>query len=678
MDNDVISQPESDIPVGVLVVFEAENLKALSFSMPDVHAQISKTLKKLGLTELSITKNEVFDENVFVITMKEGYLVVRIFPEHKFIAFDLVLWDGLNQVDSVKEALTLAVGGSIQDSSSFRFVTGGISALESCEKNVLTQVAVETRDSLCKGVNSDAHAAEPENVKKKSIATILETLIGSLSPFAIKEHSILPVIAVLCGDKASACSSLDDLQKMDSIQAQVIPIYACNIPDKNISACETQMKESLQSVVSLYKKLDVVILDAKLPFVIGQIVEKLFRDKVYYSKIMEESQLILSPVPFGELWRNVLVDRFRTDFLLFDPAHRAILRFYNVDPNDTASYLEWCLFSSADQEFFSHLSTAIARIESKTDMKVEVEDVANGIINQIIDFSPSKVTKDSDYDRTRAALQWSTQSPVGHQTIFQMKLQPPKTPLELGEEILAEIEPGPWDMQYANAVVMRVFEDDTYAVQYYRSATVHVIGRDQIRKFSAADMDLSTSFEVGDLIFWENEYGVFQNGVISSKEVDGTYDIYLLNTSGNKVYGVPRSSLIYQFESADFVEEIPDLDIPELLGAFGYGLKNGVLAEGEEMSLMDTIPVGSGVIIPAIWKNGHAILQWDGIKRVDVNLFTYEEDKESRFDFQNEFCGQFDYLVGVSRDEHPRGYGKIVNFGSEIAAPPQWIRKQKS
>ena len=76
----------------------------------------------------------------------------------------------------------------------------------------------------------------------------------------------------------------------------------------------------------------------------------------------------------------------------------------------------------------------------------------------------------------------------------------------------------------------------------------------------------------------------------------------------------------------------------------------------------------------AFWNEGHAILKWDGMKRVDINFFTFNEDMDIRLVFQDAFCDQIDYMVSVARDEHPRGYGSIVNFESEIKNPPHWVK----
>jgi len=359
--------------------------------------------------------------------------------------------------------------------------------------------------------------------------------------------------------------------------------------------------------------------------------------------------------------------------VLFDPAYRADLRFSEAKLGKKGFYSKWSLFSSGNQAFFNRFSSALSIIKEKTNMDVEVEEVANGIVNFVTDFFPPKVFKDSDYDKTRSKSQWFTQKPMGHQTIFHMNVQTPKTRLDEGEPVLVEHQPGPWDIKYGKAVVQKYLGNEVYSVLDERKKRPEPISRSQIRKFSDADRDLSAAFEVGDLIFYQTDRGIHRNGVISRAEDDGTYSIYLLNTSGTKLYGVQKNRLMYQYESADFYQEIPALSTATLLGAFEKALKLIVVDESKGFSPIESFPIGAGVVMTTFWNEGHVILKWDGIKRVDANFFTYKEDKDIRLVFQDAFCGQIDFMVGVARDEHPRGYGGIVNFGSEIKNPPNWV-----
>ena len=187
---------------------------------------------------------------------------------------------------------------------------------------------------------------------------------------------------------------------------------------------------------------------------------------------------------------------------------------------------------------------------------------------------------------------------------------------------------------------------------------------------------MSSTFEVGDVIFYKSKKGVYHNGVISKQEQDGSYSIYLLNTSGKKIYRVPREQLLYQFESAAFVEEMPALTPNEIMEGFERALR-GMMQETDAVQEKEfsAYQVGDGAVFTSYWKDGSAILKWDGKHAVDVNLYTANEDvtREMREVFQRVFAGSIEKMEKLAQDEHPRGFGAVVNFPSEIANPPRWI-----
>lgn len=649
--------------IGILVILEAENVSRPLGSITDVQGMIRSAVTELGLTEVSISSGN--DKSAFFFIMKEGYITARVLAEKNYIAFDVLLWDKLELIDTLNEALVDAVGGNIQESvSSFRFVSGGMSGLDSYQTDILTKVANETESLLCQASDSGEAVVTTDTSYDSTMSTILGDLVATLMPRPKNKSS--SVIGVMCGTQKDECSSFEVVKKLDSIPAEVVPIYAC-ASFNDMQACEKATEDALKDVVKQHKKLDALVLDGKLPFSMGQIMESIFSNKVKHNKIMERSHLVLTPVVEGESWRNVLIDRFRTDIVLFDGANRADLKFSKVESGAKGSHFKWSVFSAYDNDFYDSLSSALFAVREHTRLVSEVEEVANGIVNYVADFEVTKEFTDSDYDKTRSNEQWNSQTPTGHQTIFQMNIKAPKTQLEKGEKVLAEHQPGPWDVVYGDAVVEEYLGDEMYDVLYDGESELDEISRDQIRKFSEADVDMSISFEVGDLIFYQYTDSFWQNGVISRVDDDGTYSIYLLNTSGKKLYGVSRDKLMFQFETADFYQEIPNLSIPILKDAF-----EGVL----ERKIAGSFPIGSGVIMTAFWDEGHAILKWDGKKRVDVNYFTYHEDMDERVRFQDTFCEHIEYMKSVTRDEHPRGYGSIVNFASEIAKPPHWATKQ--
>ncbi len=653
--------------VGVLVILEAEDVTIKSTA--DVKKKVRKGIKSLGLSEVSIPSDD--DSATLVFVMKQGYITARVFAEKKYIAFDIMLWDSLELVDTLDDALVKAIGGNVEESTtSFRFVSGGMSGMYSSEKDILAEVASQTEAQLCQDVDTDAALTSADSSYESVMSSILGDLVTSLIPR--HDGDVSSVIGIFCGNEKSVCSTLETAKKLDVLPLEVVPIYPCASEEMHL--CEKEVYEKLQGIVTEHKKLDALVMDSTLPFSMGQILESIFSDPVTHSKIMERNHMILTPVVEEEAWRNVLIDRFRTDIVLFDGAYRADLRFFKMDSGKKESSLKWSLFSAYDDDFFNHLSSTLSVIKESTGLEPEVEEIANGIVNYVADFAPPNEFTDGEYDKTRSLKQWNSQTPMGHQTIFTMSLQPPKMRLDEDERVLAEHEPGPWDAVYGGATVESYLGNEMYSVVYDDYDEPEPISRDQIRKFSEADEDLSKPFEVGDLIFYENNDELYNNGVISRVEEEGTYSIYLLNPSGTKIYGVKRDQMIYQFETANFYQEIPDLSARQLTDAFEKALKAKVVNSEDALSAK-SFPIGKGIVMTAFWKEGHAIMKWDGSKRVDINFFTYKEDMRLRLVFQDAFCGEIKYMNKGSRDEHPRGYGGVVNFSSEIANPPHWVEE---
>ncbi|KAG7349320.1 spermidine synthase [Nitzschia inconspicua] len=663
---------ESGTRAGIFLVLEAEAISTPLDPFSSVQSKISKSIKELGLTEISVSTGTDFDTEVMVLILKEGYVTARVFVEHDYVAFDLHLWESIGSIDSLKEALILGVGGDLKKFTSFRFVTSGMFGLQSCPKDILTDFAMNVQNDICNITNATL-PLDTETSVKSAYVNLLQEFLREMLP-SLKEGSSSRVVGVLCGDESRSCESLSAIHAMTLAAVEVVPLHACTSFD-DMHACEMKTKENFSVDVANKDKLDGLVLDQDMPFQMGQIIDKLFSDKVYHYKLMKSSHIVISPVQRGEDWKVQLVDRFRTDLVLFDPAYRVNMKVYADVLQRTEPFSQWCIFSAGDSHFFNHLSSSIASIESKTGLKAEIEDVANGLINVIADFYPPKVFKNSDYDRSRALSQWQTQSPIGHQTLFQLIVQPPKAKVKEGEIVLLELEEGPWDMVFGRAVVLSECSPsgDDCVVQLESKKKARTVSRSQIRKFSTADSAVNRSFEIGDLVLHEYEVGMFENGVVSGIHEDGTYDIYILNPDGLKVYGVPNTKLLLQFESGEFITEIPSLSTAQLFGALGYATKKVILEKDESMSPISSIAVGSGVVLTGFWAGGHVILKWNGEKRVEINLFTYKERKDKRIMFQEAFISQLDHVVTLSRDEHPRGYGSVVNFASEMENTPYWI-----
>jgi hypothetical protein len=70
-----------------------------------------------------------------------------------------------------------------------------------------------------------------------------------------------------------------------------------------------------------------------------------------------------------------------------------------------------------------------------------------------------------------------------------------------------------------------------------------------------------------------------------------------------------------------------------------------------------------GGIVTMSYPQGNVVLVWDGKEHVDINLFSYNQNKELPDQFIHSFCS----LVGLEvklRDDQPRGVGRVVSFGT--------------
>lgn len=92
--------------------------------------------------------------------------------------------------------------------------------------------------------------------------------------------------------------------------------------------------------------------------------------------------------------------------------------------------------------------------------------------------------------------------------------------------------------------------------------------------------------------------------------------------------------------------------------------------DGRSIEVYDD--VCDGAIIVGSWSLGRAILTWDGRTTLTANLLS---DKDVSVQLERDLEKHFTLTVS-SRDEMPRGIGRVVNYLSadeKLAAPPHWV-----
>lgn len=90
---------------------------------------------------------------------------------------------------------------------------------------------------------------------------------------------------------------------------------------------------------------------------------------------------------------------------------------------------------------------------------------------------------------------------------------------------------------------------------------------------------------------------------------------------------------------------------------------------------------GDGVAFTSISPQGSVVVVWDGLIRVDVNIFVYDTERIEAFMMR--FRGSLKQadlkLKTLTRDEMPRGIGRVVNIREDLLSShnPPWKAERK-
>ncbi|MGK3747087.1 MAG: hypothetical protein ACI90V_013950, partial [Bacillariaceae sp.] len=718
------SSPPSDTkkaPLGgFLYVIEAENVDLpLENNMPEIRKIIIKIINNNGLNlrdaNTSSSKTEA-DNNIAILIFEEGYIKTLLFPDENYIAFDLMLWDSTDKSERIKEALIHGVGGNLKDgsTSSFRVVAGGMSGLKNrqSQNNGLLDIAEKT---FCGSIGDDKDNdrdddavppvvvnlrdddTPPGNYNEQSLpdqSIVIPELIKGLLPnqTSSSSSSSLPstsAFAILCGKEDAACASLQAVASSNSTNIMSFhSVYACESFD-DMPGCESIVQERLNTIVSDNKRLDGIIIDRSCPFNLGSVIHKVFNSTLNQERLLERSYVVLSPVQNDEEWRNVLLDRFRTEMVISNPLHRADIELYNETHRD-----EWCILSVRMNKFYDHLSKTLSSIKKRTGLLFTTKEVEVGAKTLQFDFDPI-IPKDSAFYRSHVKEQWFNQKPIAYQTLMQMKLQRPRAPLSLNETVLvasketkdngvvwvdlrhkAKIEKIRHNKYYVKMLSQELSDGRHHTPSSYPG----FVDRNLIRKFSPNEYK---DFKVGDWVLLPKKDPKTQEdltvsylaGLVTSESEAGLSLRYHDEQSDEHFVkgGFPPEKLIIAAESSDFLEGIDLLNASLVERAFKSALEDIGVAD-RDGSFLERYVIGDGLLLAFIWSEGNAVLKWDGLESIDVNMFVNQENSTLVKDFQTNFLDQFEYLVMVAQDFFPRGYNKVVNFHHEMADYiPHWI-----
>mmetsp|Transcript_7147 Transcript_7147/g.17459 ORF Transcript_7147/g.17459 Transcript_7147/m.17459 type:complete len:1557 (+) Transcript_7147:99-4769(+) len=698
---------------GVHLVIEAENVTASleSDNLPMLHKAIESIAKQNGLSPLTTVHLPDQDIHAFMLLCEKGYIKMQTYPQFQYVAFDLALWGDNSFVENsvvIQTHLVASVGGgSIAGSvSTFRVVTGGMNDSEDPKerRNSLVENALHY---YCGESTGADHAKSGENKlsakideDKEELFVDQSILLSMIFTGITNWSDQSPFFVIFCGkEDGEICEGYSSVAT--DYEDMFYPIYSCQSFD-DMKGCESDITEKLLAVVSERKLFDGFVLDRSVPLEMGRILHKVFNNTIVQPQVFEASFSALAPGGEGT-WRNILLDRFRTEIIIAPPVQKADFEISNGTRSEN-----WGVVSTRNYHFVDDLQKSLEVIQETTGWVTTTRKILDSIVPLVTDWNPPKVPTDEDFFRGEVMNQWFGERPLANQFILQMELEFHPAPVEVGEIVLVGkefmrdgvmlhgfiidyYEATIVEIEGANSIVAQttpyVLIDGT-SVSYqhkYQNPHSKTIPRNQIRKISPREKH--RHFNVGDLVLVKERHHV-------TKEVIPVawYAAVIISMNGSGVslrakdvghedeshlYNIPFDDIMVYSESPEFSIPEAGISLETLESAFADSVSKAGLAI--ESSHMQPLMIGNGYLVSFLSPKGNGIMKWDGAGRVEVNMlviegryarrgFSFEHDIRR---FKKSFLDTLPRLKVVAQDSFPRGYGKVVSFQHEKVPNPR-------
>jgi len=646
-----MTRMETTKSLGLFIAIEAEECKVSLEDPTALKEIIANSLSTSGLSQVDYTystpgeasKARFFD-SVLTFVFREGILTLRTQPTLRYAAMDLQLWSDFDVQEILLQRLVDAVGSNLwETASTFRISTGGMFGLSRKTEIPLSpksvgQPRVRFSDTLSQ-----------ESTFSKIIRKMMQ-----LSPTS------QPETLVLCGDQSSMCSSLDALRHFNSSEASIVPMFACpsllddDSTQGDMLACEEEIRDMLQRS---FNTIDVMIIDPATPLRMGQVVHKILNQAFITHELLADKFVAMAPMfeTGDEEWREALMERFRTDVVVFNPVYLVQSYF-----EDKLSSLQMHLFSAGDTLFYSRLTKLGAIIQKELTVDFGITGGKSGVTSYIPDFNASMPIFNEDYDVELSLAQWHSQTPVAHQEILQMEIEQHPHPIHEGERVLANFREHPLEGIWAIGTVNSSNPiNETHEIVFARREFSKTMERRRLRS-----LDNSTSIlSKGEIVLVRtniNGKERWRQGYIKGINADATYQARIMTLDQDlTIASVPREDLMHQYETKPPLTVSQEMTVAKL----EHAVEKAFLASSIKpyLRVVESETVGLGCILLATWKSGNLVVTWDGKMHVDLNLVVDLEAGEASNPveaFRNALSGLGLGVVG--RDIMPRGYGKVV------------------
>ena len=719
--------------LGLLIILEVEESEAPLHDSRRIEAQIRQALRAepLRFTEILSTSDkrkqdepnkESSSSSSLIVVFQEGYVVGRLYPEYKYCALDVQLWNRMDQRDSVIRALTAVFQPTPLTAtiSAYQITTGGMSLRRGMAVPVTRNTTIPSE--------TDTSTVKPDIELSNTDQHLVLSHILSMTLVVERDRAVL----VVC--PTTNCTTYENLlatQINDADQKMTfIPLWTCpelsafeneNNDDDDEAmreksfyhrlVCERKLRTTLQEQVFWQSQgLHAIVIDPAVPRAMGQVLYRIMLHSVQWRgmSITNPNWMVVVPMPrspaTSSSWRRALLDRIRSDLVSFNPvvdAHVVVRQTHDTTSHHGASEMKVGLLSVGDEHFYKHLNQVFSSIQEANPGLVPHLALSKvGLQQHVPNFDQRKTVTDLDYNVDAGRAQWLSQKGVAQQTIWQYEWQQTSGgTIAVGTQVFVNDHVHPWDGTWFLGTVLKQPSDETtdkYHVMRKRNRGVsrHTVSRSQLL---LAD-DTTTSFAapltygeqviVRDSDHDDNDNEPDETGEVTwvqgyiqdASRSDGLYKVRCFDSS---ILVVPRRDIVGRkgSSSSSSLQEDDESKGPQTPGVscsdieqFMDQVLESTKHNDTKETTTDTAEIGNGCLVTADFAGGHVIVTWDGRSHMDINLHAHLEHVQQESSSSSssstalssskvveQLVAQFfPHFAMIQKDEQPRGFGRIV------------------
>jgi len=403
---------------GILELVEMEGSK-IALDGDAVEVKFVKALSSLGLKPLSKRGSS---KDVALVVMEEGYVIGRLWPEHRYVSLDINMWGAFDKVEEIKQILNEILGTSRL--SSYRVVVGGMHGSSTWEQDK-AHVGIHVKQTRDCSSRNKLEESQKGMGERDAIALAMATSID----VPTWDDQVLAIAA--CGKAEEECIAERILSESQKVN-QVLRIDECekteNAPDK--FACERDTMAKLKMGIAEKGKMvgaSILVMDMTASTEMLQVWHSILAVPAERELFLNDAHMALTitATPNGgkkdivSERRHIFMERHRWEA---NPLPLSMAFIELTAAEDRSQDLSIDLYASGERYFFDR----VTKLENNLQMKltgaytVEITSIKGGLAYFDDDYNERIFPRDA-YDPYPALDQAADQMQLGRQSIFQLE-----------------------------------------------------------------------------------------------------------------------------------------------------------------------------------------------------------------------------------------------------------------